>query len=346
MNLDLLTDGTPDTKPWLSIVADSINTVSSNSKYPATATFPSWNGALAVAPSLVVNAVPAGVGASLVTYSNTRDEVIQSGVTGVTTAGVTTNGSTWTKILTTPMPNPCIMWSPTLNYYSAIDGSGTAVYTSVDGVVYTIGTPFATGFNVTTGYMWSTVFNKFISSSGNAANRICDSSDGKVYTARSSNRIVQGMDESPSLGIVVAVGDQGPQYTEDGKTWINSTQVFSASDVTWSDTFSCFITVPRLGTKRESWRSSDGKTWTVSNVFSGLSDIRTVTWSQDMGLFFAGGDSSYLAFSLDGYTWRRANITTSGDVYGSSYVKPWGQLFFVSISTVTTTNGKKFKLSA
>ena len=59
MNLDLLTDGTPDTKPWANLQLNSINANTSNTKYGATATNPSWNGALAVVPTVTVGAVVA-----------------------------------------------------------------------------------------------------------------------------------------------------------------------------------------------------------------------------------------------------------------------------------------------
>lgn len=342
MNLDLLTDGTPDTKPWANLQLNSINANTSNTKYGATATNPSWNGALAVVPTVTVGAVVAGVGGSLITYSPTRDEVIQSGLSGANTAGLTTAGVAWTQIVT-PMSNPSIMWSPTLSLYSAVDGSGTAVYTSVDGVTYVIGTPFAPGFSIYSGFIWSTVFSKFINSSGDALNKICDSSDGKVYTSRASTRLVQGFAESVKLGRVVAVGDAGAQYTDDGKTWTPCAQVFSASAVAWSDTYSCFVTVPRNGTRRECWRSSDGITWTVTNAFGGGVNIRTIVWSQDMGLFIAGGDTAYLAFSIDGLTWRRANVAGAYASYGGTYIQPWGQYMLIGIGAFFVTNGKRFK---
>ena len=345
MNLDILTDGTPDTKPWLSIVCDSVDAVSSNTKYPATSTNTSWNGALAVVPTVLQNEVPPGIGGTIITYCNTRDEVIQSGLAGVTTSALTTNGSDWGPIAT-PISNPSIMWSPTLNIYSVINGAGSDVYTSPDCTVFTIGTPFVPGFFINSGFMWSTVFNKFISSTADVNNYICDSSDGVTYTSRASTRVVQKFAESPKLGRLIAVGDNGAQYTDDGKTWIPCVQIFSASAAAWSDTFDCFVTIPRNGTKTECWRSSDGITWTVTNPFSGLNNLRALTWGQDLGLFVAGGDDSYVAFSQDGYTWRRAEVGGLIDSYGAEYITTWGQYMLVGIGGFVLTNGKRFRTQA
>jgi hypothetical protein len=342
MNLDLLTDGEPDTKPWLPIVCDSVDCLRINSKYPATASDNSWNGALAVVPTVISNALPVGTGGNVLSHSTARNEVVLSGLAGANTAAVTTDGVVWAQVIS-PTTNTTIMWSPTLNLYSAIDGAGTAVYTTPDLVVYTIGTPFPSVFQGGD-FFWSDLFNKFLVGSVAAGNRICDSVDGKNYIPRVATRNVQGFAESKSLGRIVGVGDLGAQYSDDGVVWTNVTQVFSAADVDWSDTYGCFVTVPRLGTRTECWRSKDGITWTVTTPFSGLVNIRTMTWSQDMGLFFAGGDGSYVAFSMDGLTWRRAIVPGAVASYASIYVREWGQYILGGISLFVLTNGPRFRI--
>lgn len=343
MNLDLLTSGTPDDKPWLNIVANSLNCNICNTKYPATATFPSLNcGVIYIATSLQIVATPVGTSAGIVTYSDTLDEVVASGVPGPNTAMFTTDLVTWTQILTNPTANPTLVWSPTLGYYGYLNAGGTQVYTSVDHVVYVAGTALPTA---STGVLfWSNVFNKFFAGNADASHQIFDSSDGKTYTARASTRQVQDFSESSKLNIIVAVGNNGPQYSEDGKTWVDSPQSFSSDGVAWSDTYGVFVTVPRNGTKTECWRSSDGINWSMTTPFGGANNIRTIEWSQDMNIFVAAGDNEYVAVSLDGLTWDRLAVLSGlVDFYFIKYIKEWGSFVIACNSNNIGSNIKLFK---
>jgi hypothetical protein len=336
MNLQLLTDATPlEKKEWAKLVVYSVLT-----QFPAMSLVQSFNGGLILAMSDVqTNSLPDTTGGNLLSYSPTIGEVVISGLAGGNTACFSTDGVTFTQITTAPTSTPYLKWSPLLGYYGYIDGNGPEVYTSVDHVTYVIGTPAPGSFGGLD-FIWSTVFNKFFADSLDAVNRVYASSDGKSYTAQASNRDIQGFAESKELGLVVAVGDNGPQYTNDGLTWHNSTSTFSASDVAWSPSWGAFVTVPRNGTKTECWRSSDGINWTVTHPFSGSTNIRCCLWSQDLGIFIAGGDNAYLAFSLDGFTWLRSSVTGSEDFYGCGYVSQWGEYFMFGIGGSFVSNTK------
>lgn len=336
MNLQLLTDATPlEKKEWANLKVYSLET-----QFPTQTAVYSFNvGEVFLAADIQVNPLPALTGGIFVTFSPTLQEVVISGLSGVNTSAFTTDGTTFTQILTSPTSNPGLAWSPTLNYYGYINVAGTDVYTSVDHVVYVIGTPAPAAFNGDV-FMWSNVFNKFIADSVDPFHRVFDSVDGKTYVARLSNREVQGMAESKELHMLVAVGDSGPQYSLDGVTWINSPQVFDASGVAWSPSFNAFVTVPRGGTKTECWRSSDGINWTVTNPFSGLNNIRCIIWIQDLGVFIAGGDNEYFALSQDGLTWRRSRVTGTDNFYGAAYVSSWGEYFLAGNTPNFLSNGK------
>lgn len=341
MNVDLLTNGVAGEKPWLNIVCNSCNTL-----YTPVGLVPSWNGALGALPyDNFGYATPAGTGGGNITYSPVLNEVLISGLVGVNTSAFTLDGYTWTQILTSPTNNPMLVWSPVLNYYGYIQVSGTGIYTSVDHVVYVAGTPAPGAFNGAD-FIWSTLFSKFYADTTDPAHRIYSSPDGKVYTALNSDREVNSFAESPELKILVAVGANGPQYTTDGINWIDSSATFSASGVCWSDSNKIFVTVPAGGTRTECWRSSDGINWTVTYPFSGLNNIRTILWAQDIGLFISAGDNAYIAFSFDGLVWRRGQSTGAYASYGGLYVYPWGQYFLSGIGLIVATGGRYFQPGA
>jgi len=189
-------------------------------------------------------ALPNGVfGGDISEFNPILTKVIISGTGGTNTAGSTSDGgATWLQ-LTTPFANPGIEYSVELNIYSGLDIGGTAVYTSVSGVdgSWVIGTPYIGPGTFSNGPTYIPEFLSFYTSTTDLNFRVAVSTNGSVYTPQASTRDFIDMAYSPILKRLVTVGNFGPQYTDDGKTWINATSTAVMSEVCYSNFWKKFV---------------------------------------------------------------------------------------------------------
>ncbi len=271
-------------------------------------------------------ALPAGTNGGTLAFNNTLNKLITSGVSGANTAASTLDGSTWTQ-LTTPFANPAIAYSPSLNVYTGLDGSGNAVYTSPTAVngSWTIRPVAPAAFDISN-IFWSSFFGRFYTNSSNAVARVSSSLDGITYTNAASSRDAIQFAFSPLLSRLVAVGGLGPQYSDDGKVWTPSpSSVVPMSSVCWSDFWKCFVAIPRTGVLTNVWRSTDGITWTSTTGFPGFGgNLRSIVWIEELMVFVVCGDSDVQFISQDGLLFQQNQNTPGGAKYGNTYVSRWG----------------------
>ena len=240
-----------------------------------------------------------------------------------------------------PYTQATIEWSPSLALFSSIVQGGTGVATSTNGTGWTAQTGVShTGFLASgddSRIKWSTTFSRFyIGSVSTGTFAIYSSTDGITYTLQSSNRTAIAFDESSSM--VVAVGDNGPQYTTDGVTWQNGNIATGMAGVAYSSTLGLWVATNRTG-NTNAYTSADGINWTtVSGV---LTVFRGITWIPTLQVFVVFGDSG-MQVSTNGTTYQKVYAPGALARYGGRYISEWGMLITVGNSTQVLTTPKRF----
>jgi hypothetical protein len=173
------------------------------------------------------------------------------------------DGETWTQ-RTAPASNQwrAVTWSPELGLFVSVSISGTVGQrgmTSPDGITWTL-RDAAGGEWVT----WVADLGLFISGgSGDAT--IQTSPDGITWTSRATpvTHAIYGIDYSPELGMVVAVGDNGAIITShNGIHWTQRTSPGGDGwkGVAWSSHMGVFVAVT-TSSNQSAMYSTDGINW-------------------------------------------------------------------------------------
>jgi hypothetical protein len=279
------------------------------------------------------------------TYSPVSKIAITSGVIGSISC-TSVDGIVWDK--QTLLKNVTIEYSPDLNLFSAIEINGIIIQTSVDGITWDAGSSADKGFFTSDNPVqlkWFSEFGKFFTGSKDEDNRIYTSTDGKVYNLIKSSR--RANDFATNGSIIVAVGEDGPQYSEDGGvSWSNSINSTVINCVAYSPTTGLFVSGQRgEGSESEIWHSTDGKTWDLSGGTNFTSAIRCITWVQDLQMFVLGADSG-MWISNDGFYFLNVYIPVQTDlqrsVSGVHFIEEWGMLFGLAIGRLIVSTPKLF----
>lgn len=280
-------------------------------------------------------------GGGNIVYNPTFDRLILSGVTGQP-ASSSSNGSTFT-VLTTGVTNSLIGYSPTLAIYTCINSSGTAISTSDSGLdgSWVVRAVAPSAFSASRIFC-STYFGRFYTGAADVARSIFSSTDGITYATQASARDMSGMAFSPTLNRLVCVGSLGPQYTDNGTTWIPCTQTNAMSDVCWSPEWKCFVATPKNAPLNIIWRSTNGIIW-ISSPNSTFVNMRAICWCPDLMCFVISGDNDVHFVSQDGYTWRKIQVTVSGlSAYVNTYIAQWGMFIAAGIGSFVRVSPKVF----
>lgn len=285
----------------------------------------------------VASALPVGTGGGVFTFSPTLNKIVNSGLTAANSATASTNGSNFAQ-LTTPFSNPMITWMPNVGLFSGVDIVGTAVYTSPTAVngTWVIGTPVPSAFDIDGGSYYSSAYQRVYAGNVQVGSRIYSTSNGSVWTPCSASRPAKSFSYAPSSsglgtgnGRLVTIGVNGPAYSDDGVNFLPSNVNTSMGSVTWSDYWNKFVALSYPGGVFTNIHTSvDGINWVVvPNAFSaGVVEQRTIIWIPQLQIFVSGGFASQFWISKDGLSWRRLfGTVVSLDVYGSTYIKEWGQ---------------------
>jgi hypothetical protein len=228
-----------------------------------------------------------------------------------------------------PFMYTTIEYSPKLNLFTAIEINGTKICTSADGITWTEESPTQSLFDKSGNSVqlkWFIEFGKFFTGSKDEDNRIYTSTDGKVYNLIKSNR--RAIDFATNGFIIVAVGDDGPQYSTDGgDSWSNSETSTGMGCVAYSPTTGLFVSGQRGGGLNVIWHSTDGITWKLSGGTIITKAIRCIKWVQHLQMFVLGADSG-MWISNDGFYFLNVYIPLLlKSIYGIQYIKEWGMLF-------------------
>ena len=316
MDLPILTSPTTN-KPWLNIYVNSVNSKKSVSEYTNTTSGQLSAGMLIQSADMNLVGLPAATGGDTLTlYNKSLKKIVLSGLPGANTAVSTVDGgATWTQ-LTTPFAFPGISYSPDLNLYSGILIGSVSVYTSptANNGSWVAGTPYTGPGNLAQRIFYSTAFKRWYTSTTDGSFRVASSTTGDLYNPQFSNRDFSHNAYAPlssklgtGKGRLVLVGPDGPQYTDDGKTWINSNSTTPMFSVCYSSFWGKFVALPRAPVDRANIYSSvDGINWTASNAgFETTLELRTIAWSDDLQVFQAAGANSRFWVSSDGLKWKR-----------------------------------------
>ena len=297
-------------------------------------------------------ALPVGTNGGYFTFSSTLGKVVHSGLVAANSASASTNGSTFAQLLT-PFANPYIVWMPNLNLFTGIDIIGTAVYTSPTAVngSWVIGTPAASNFNIDSVPFYSSIYQKVYMGNTQVGSRVYSTSNGSLYSPCAATRFIFSMDQAPASsglgtgnGRIVAVGSEGPSYSDDGSNFLPSNSTIPMHSVAWSPFWSMFVGIVNTGTTSV-YISTNGIDWTtVTNAYSpGVSGQKFIIWVNQLQLFVSGGDLSQFHISKDGRSWRRLFGTVPGLIaYGGIYIKEWGQFMSGGLGTVIAASSRKY----
>lgn len=340
MDLTLLTSKTTN-KPWLDLFANSItvNNITSNG-----ISTPGVNqGMILLATGTQLLSLSANTGGGAVAYSQSQNKVILSGANAKLPVS-SSNGVTWTSLNTGISPGPVIGYSPSLNLYTCVNGAGTEISTSptaVDGT-WTVRTPFPVNFSADK-LQWIPELGRYYCGCSNATSKIASSTDGINWEQQSTDRENRGVAYSPTLKRLVAVGANGTQYSDDGKTWVTTGgTTASMASVTYSPYWKEFVAIPYIASPGRLYRSTNGINWSFSTT-PFAANLRSIIWIEDLMVYVICGDNDTFWVSSDGRTVRK--IQTPGGTeafYGSGYIPQWGLYIAGGISDKIRISPKLF----
>ncbi len=214
-----------------------------------------------------------------------------------------------------------ICWSPELQLLVAVANTTiNNVYTSKDGINWTVQTNTNFGFsNTWNSVCWANSLNLFVAV-GNAsnANRIMTSSDGINWTIRTGfTNTWTNVCWAQELGILVAVGNSNNMrmYSYDGINWnLQNSNTGSASNegfisLCWSKDLYKFVAISTDRTII----SQDGINWNYYTLTL-TSNWTSIVWVSELSMFLGvrNTSSGQICWSNDGETWRTSTFRSDG----------------------------------
>lgn len=212
-----------------------------------------------------------------------------------------------------------VVWSKEHEKFVAVSSSGHC-HTSVDGINWVAGTSIPEPGWISS-VIWVPQLNLYVAggiggSSGGGG--IYTSSNGTSWVSRSSsfysnNDSVESFAYSPSLGIIVAGGQQGKAASStNGTSWTQRTtgqtgNLTRFSGAAWSPELGLFVMVGAAFTGEGIiLTSTNGTSWTLrTSPAPGLKDVE---WSPVLEIFVAVGDNGHVITSSDGINWSLQTV--------------------------------------
>ena len=214
--------------------------------------------------------------------------------------------SNWTPRSAELISWQSVCWSPELELFVAVSGSGTnRVMTSPHGINWTSRTAEASDWR---SVCWSPKLGLFVAVGDSGTNRVMTSPDGINWTAQTAAAANdwRSVCWSPELGLFVAVASDGTNRVMTSPDGINWTPRSAESNrwrsVCWSPKLGLFVAVAYSGTNRV-MTSPDGINWTPRSVEPNY--WRSVCWSPELELFVAVAcdGTNRVMTSPDGINW-------------------------------------------
>lgn len=222
-------------------------------------------------------------------------------------------------------------WNTVNGYYALAKDSAPALNPNSSGVAAVSSWSTRTVVNnAWRSVCWSPELGIFVAvSSTGTGNRAMTSSDGIVWTARSTPTVPDesqwySVCWSAELRLFVAVAIAGTNRvmtSSDGIVWTTgpsatNNQWFS---VCWSPELRLFVAVAISGTNDRVMTSSDGITWTVRTTPNN-NNWTSVCWSPELGKFVAvssDGSGDRIMISSNGITWTTIPPPNSAYLWNS-----------------------------
>lgn len=371
MDLATLTSGTPTTKPWMQIVANSVTTenltttnfniqnldVTGSLEVKGNSYVTGFAGSQTEAPGSIIlslnngiSTMPTGTGGAYITYDSTNDQVVVSALVGSGTSCYTTNGGVSWTAPTVPGTVPCTDYSSKLGIYCLIDGQSNSIWTSptYHTGTFTSRTAYSGTFDGYIEWIPQVQQGLFVAAVANSSSVIATSPDGINFTSISSSRSVLDFAYSPSLNVFVVVGPSGPMYSTDGiVTLVNASSTFEMNAVCWSNYWNMFVAAPRSVNLTSIYTSTDGINWVQTpNVFpSSMVGLQDITWSDHQQIFVGVGVNENVWISQDGFNWKRVAVSSPGSNswYCARYNETWGQWMIVGNQATARVTPKRFQ---
>lgn len=149
--------------------------------------------------------------------------------------------------------------------------------------------------------------------SNNTNYRTFMSNDGLNWRPSSYNEVNnyswKSVTWSPELNLFVAVSDDSTgriMVSPSGENWtiLNQSSTSPFNCISWSNKLNLFVAITN-SVSNPYYISTDGMSWTNSGIsYSGISSaLRSICWSQELGMFCAIGGDRFVQYSYNGYTW-------------------------------------------
>jgi len=192
------------------------------------------------------------------------------------------------------------------------------------------------------------VANGAMSSYTTTNNRVMTSTDGYVWSIRSSaaDNNWNSVCWSSALMLFVAVSSSGSgnrvMTSSDGINWTSRTSAVDNSwqNICWSPELSLFVAVANSGNGNRVMTSPDGINWTLRITPDNLSSWNSICWSPELNLFVAVASSgtNRIMISSNGINWTA--VSEPNGIVGTWYSVCWSPELglFVAVANSATNN--------
>ena len=229
-------------------------------------------------------------------------------------AATSPDGINWTPRTTPTYGGNDIVWAPFVNARNSglfLTVKEFGFVDSSNGITWN-NSGFLNG-KTYRGVTWAQDKQLFVAVADNAnlTGSVAYSTDASNYSFATPPLACRSITYAPELGLFAAIGNNGVMTSTNGINWsITSTLPANNPRIIWSPQLGLFLGTNFIGgVSGNIFKiSSDAVTWRdVSNNLTGV-PVFAVTWSPELGIFYAISSSSVLSsYSSDGINWTTSS---------------------------------------
>lgn len=259
-----------------------------------------------------------------------------------------TDGITWTLSgVAIDVGWTAVAYSPELSKFVALSYSSNTVAYSADGLTWTSGnTLISAPYN---DLVWSPVLRLFVAVGDTGSGYISTSPDGVSWTARTpaTNNIgkvlwIDSLNMFVTMGGGAGMGVGSPyQYSYDGITWTLGTGVGPSTRMVWVEKHKVLVASSTFSGGNLIYRSTNGRTWTVSLVSAPTMNNATLLDYFDthdclvaVSYDTVAANMKYISSFDGGLTWSSSGIVVTNTIGVGRWVGRLGRFvgtaFFAS----------------